>query len=507
MKKIFSLTLIASILLLLTWKGAIGLDPDFGWHMRSGFYFLENGIPSTDPFSYTMPSFPFIDHAWGTSILFSFLYPKIGLVGLSFLLSGLLIFSFFILLYDGIISEVPHRSTQAITFPLFIFSASILAPFFFVRAQVFSWFFWSIFVSIFSDKSLWNKYRFLLPGIFILWVNLHGGFALGIFSLLLYGIVNFFKKNLKSLDVIIIVSCIFATFINPYGIHIWTEVFMTVSSPLLRTNVQEWRSIIFSSDLIMFCFITFSTISIFRYWRKLPLEQVFLFCFLLLQSLLSLKNVPFWILLALPLTSRSLLYFKDEVSSIPHGKERFMKAIYILTRVCVLMLALEFFFTIRSAYSVQEQNFYPQKAIQYLKEHRQEGNVYSDYGWGGYLDWKYPEKKVFIDGRMAIWRWDNAPKNELSNAFKTYIMIGRGEASYKSTFDQFNITTILLPNRKEAESIGINKFENMISSFLSLYGLVKDQDTFDSIKTLESDGWQKVYEDNVSVIYQKPQTD
>jgi len=510
MKKVVAFCFLLVIVSIFIWKGTVGLDPDFGWHIKSGEYLLENGFPTTDPFSYTMPSFPFIDHAWGSSILFAYLYPKVGSFGLSCLFSSLLILSILLVSLLGVEKKnkkIGDTLVEVILSPCFIISIALFSALFFVRAQVFSWFFWSVFLSLFLKKSLWNKYRFFLPLLFLVWVNLHGGFALGIFSLLLYGVGQFFRKSLKPLDVIIIFSSVFATFANPYGIHIWREVFMTISSPLLRTNIEEWRSIIFSSDLIMFCFITFSTISIFRYWKKFPFEQILLFVFLLMQSFISLKNVPFWLLLAVPLTSQSLGYFYKDVRAIPHGKERFEKALYILTGIFLAMLALESFFTLRSAYSVQEQNFYPQKAIEYLRMNNEEGNIYSDYGWGGYLDWKYPEKKVFIDGRMAIWRWDNAPQGELSNAFKTYIMIGKGEDSYKNTFAQFNITTVLLPNKKEGQESGIDKLEKRLFSFLSQLKIINEQNTFNLTKVLESDGWQKVYEDTVSVVYQKPEGD
>jgi hypothetical protein len=84
MKKILAVMFLVLVLGAFIWKGSVGLDPDFGWHIRSGEYILENGIPSFDPLSYTMPSFPFIDHAWGSSILFFLFYPVVSLCGLSF---------------------------------------------------------------------------------------------------------------------------------------------------------------------------------------------------------------------------------------------------------------------------------------------------------------------------------------------------------------------------------------------------------------------------------------
>src|SRR5687767_1472994 len=70
---LFSIVLIVLFLLA---KCVIALDSDFGWHMRMGEYILKNGIPTTDPLSYTMPSFPFVDHEWLSNILIYISYSK-----------------------------------------------------------------------------------------------------------------------------------------------------------------------------------------------------------------------------------------------------------------------------------------------------------------------------------------------------------------------------------------------------------------------------------------------
>src|SRR3990167_10696773 len=65
------------------------LDPDFGWHVRMGNYILANGIPQTDPLSYTMPNFPFIDHEWLTNVLMAVGYERLGMAGLAGGFAGL----------------------------------------------------------------------------------------------------------------------------------------------------------------------------------------------------------------------------------------------------------------------------------------------------------------------------------------------------------------------------------------------------------------------------------
>src|SRR5258708_37445215 len=70
------------------------IDPDFGWHLRLGQLLLEKGIPATDPFSYTMPSFPFVDHEWLSNILISLVYKFSTQWGLAIIYAALSLATF-----------------------------------------------------------------------------------------------------------------------------------------------------------------------------------------------------------------------------------------------------------------------------------------------------------------------------------------------------------------------------------------------------------------------------
>ena len=56
---------------------------------------------------------------------------------------------------------------------------------------------------------------------------------------------------------------------------------------------------------------------------------------------------------------------------------------------------------------------YPVQAISYLQAHPPQGPIVNYYLWGGYLNWKDPDLKVFVDGRADIF--------EYSGVFKDYL--------------------------------------------------------------------------------------
>ena len=52
--------------------------------------------------------------------------------------------------------------------------------------------------------------------------------------------------------------------------------------------------------------------------------------------------------------------------------------------------------------------------------------------------WNYPEKKVFIDGRMAIWELDG------KNVYQDWVSIGEVRDGYLDLIDEYNVDWVLM---------------------------------------------------------------
>ena len=46
-------------------------DPDTFWHLAAGQWIFAHGVPTADPFSFSMPGAPWSAHEWLTEILFA----------------------------------------------------------------------------------------------------------------------------------------------------------------------------------------------------------------------------------------------------------------------------------------------------------------------------------------------------------------------------------------------------------------------------------------------------
>ena len=77
----------------------VARDADLFWHLKTGQYILENGVPHQDPsFSLTLPNREWVAHEWLSEVFLIFVYDNLGgLYGLS------VIFAFIVMVAFGIL--------------------------------------------------------------------------------------------------------------------------------------------------------------------------------------------------------------------------------------------------------------------------------------------------------------------------------------------------------------------------------------------------------------------
>lgn len=450
------------------------IDPDFGWHLRTGEYIKMYGIPKTDLFSYSMPSYQVIDHEWLTDTGIATIDPFLGRAGLAVIAAIL-----------GTLSLMLQISWKEkdLAIPLILSSAAFL-PIIGVRPLVVSWLFFSLLLVILRQKKNWQKLRPGLPLLFLVWANMHGSFPVGIITLAIYIFFSCLEeRKMLWIDIGILLSSIAVTFLNPYGARLWQEVGVTLSQPEVHFIFVEWYPIFFYPYFPFWILIILSAFLIFRYRRKYFLTEKTLFVLLLVLAAQGVRNIPYWVIFSLPLTVRGIAFLKAEAGE--EGRKRFGKALR--------------FFGIFAAGVIVLQNLrivnpvYPENAVTYLREHMPTGNIFADFDWGGYLVWQLPEKKVFIDGRMSNWR-QSAGKQETDNALRDFYWVANRAESIEDLTSKYNIDTLLFTPVP---------FEKWKQGDIDLFG-VNGKKKYPEIMTqLSEGGWKEVYKDPAAIIYQK----
>ncbi|QQS39072.1 hypothetical protein IPM62_00425 [Candidatus Woesebacteria bacterium] len=527
------------LFLIIFHKSYILLDPDFGYRLVTGQKILAGNIPKIDIYSYTMPSFPYVEHSFLIAAFWAFVYKYVGYAGLAFANSIIALSA--LIVATTVYSAGKPKTYHFLNKPFgrdwsllgqftFILAFCLMLPFIGIRAQIVSWLIISIFLKFLLTPKLWEKYKLLTPLFFLFWANTHGSFMAGLSMLFLVTVVRIYKllfnttnifleikthgvkvfsKTLATLsktkagkiitlELSIVVLSGVITLLNPYRFGLWREVWLSVSDSSLRWKILEWMPPFLSVDLGFVSFFSISLFFVFRYRKKFPVENFVLYVFVLSQALVTKRHVPLWMLVALPMTTQAITFLYTDVSNITLGKERFRTFYKIMWMIAIIIFSVSIYSSFKGAQYMAVDKFYPVGAVNYLNEYTPNGQIYSLYGWGGYLIWQLPEKKVFVDGRMPSWRWKNAPDNESNNAFSEYDDILRGKLDLSWAVDRYGIDTVLISPKKEK----LNSYEE-IKKKLNSFLLGDKDNNFNFYEALEKNGFEIVYKDTNSVIYHR----
>jgi hypothetical protein len=361
------------------------LDPDFGWHLRSGLYIRAHGVPTHDIFTYTAPRFDWINHEWGNDVIVSWLY---GWGGYGLLAA----------FYAGLWSAALVVAGRRAWFGVLLLAAIATLPYAGVRPVS-----WTVLFLALVFRAIWSPRRrlvWLLPILFVFWANVHAGFVIGL-VIILYSAVYYRRPALFG----VFGLAALATFLNAYGPRVYVEVGRTLFDPTLHRQVAEWAPLSFISLADVFIVIWGAGAVLFeertvRRWLRPSVP-------LLLASISANRNLPLFVIAAVAECSH---YVTSGAQLLTKTAGIVLRRSLIVASLAVLAATL---FWARSEYWPLNQNreaSYPRQAVAYLQAHGCEGHIFNDYNYGGYLIWRLPGAPVYIDGRMPSWKDDRGQK-------------------------------------------------------------------------------------------------
>jgi hypothetical protein len=449
------------------------VEPDFGWHLRAGLDFLQSGgrLPATDPYSHTMPDWPWVEHAWLTDAVLAWLYTTAG---------PLAVIVCFAVVTAGAFLLASRTDAAGLTSRLLAVLAClwVALPFLGARTQM---------ISLLGLAAvLWVAGRpcvlWALPPLFLLWANLHGGFMAGLFvlaliavasaALCLLGRQNRFNRaearpgrldiwestwtSVGRLTLVTIVSAL-VTLINPYGWRLHEEIVLSLTDREMIEILHEWQPVSLEQRagvLFLAYVLAFGVLGALVCRRAQPNRWTLVVVFLLL-SLRHWRNVPLFLLVSVPLAAEWLAasgarlreLLRARLPGVARAPKRAQLAAAVLA---VLLLA-----SLGSGHlervvfcGLDPPGFfrgtsYPIEAVQWIREHRAllGERLYNDYGVGGFLLWWLPEEKIFIDGRMPAWRIGD--RRILSD----YVALTAGDPPALGVLDKYRVEWALVERK------------------------------------------------------------
>lgn len=389
------------------------LDPDFGWHLRAGQYFLSNGVPASDIFTYTASSFPWVDHEWLSDIFVALVYQ----FGSFWLLAAI---------YAGMWTTAVALVSKKVPYAIIIVGVIAILPFAGVRTLTWSVLFLALLYQILHAKQ--TKWQLTIPLLFLLWANVHGSFLVGI----AYGGWVMLQRRSWRLFVLGCVS-LALTFVNPYGYHIYTEIFRTMLDGNLSANIVEWQRFALPIAAAPYALLWVALMVYVnqRKWREYITFDTLLF----IWSCLSMRMTPLFVLISLTSIPSLISRLAKTIpkADLPQATQLARRSLQVLVVICLLIPVLSSVLTKNSIH-------YPVHAISYLKANPCKGNLFNSYNFGGFLIWQLPNTKVYIDGRMPSWKYEG------KDYMATYNQVLTEKSVRDTEFSRFDIRCAVIEN-------------------------------------------------------------
>jgi hypothetical protein len=449
-------------------------DPDVWWHFKTGQLIVESHtVPRTDPFSYTRAGQPWVAHEWLSDVLLYELQRSAGWGTLIVAFAAIICAAFFLLfLRCGRNSYVAGVLT--------LWAALATRPLWGVRPQMLSLFLTSLWLLILERSESKPKLLWWTLPLTVLWVNLHGGFALGIglSALFLFGegIKHFFGRiantaRLRGLGLNLALDLLLV-WLNPNGIKLYSYPIVTLRSSAMQTYIAEWASPNFHRAEYWPFLSIFLVVLALILWARFEVRarDLLLLIVSLAAALRSIRLIPIFVLIAVPIAARLIQRWIQEGRVEQQDRTRLPATTgYALNGIVGLsflfFVALHTIHIIRLQPKAEAQNF-PLRAISFLQTHSIPGNILNHYDWGGYLIWKlYPSRRVFVDGRADVYG---------EEFFSQYADTYQFKNDWRQNLDRREIESVLVPPDSALAA-----------------GLEQNAE------------WQPVYEDNQAVILRR----
>jgi hypothetical protein len=256
-----------------------------------------------------------------------------------------------------------------------------------------------------SGKGLW-----LLPPLFLLWINLHGSWLFGMVVLVAFiaaGLVEgqwgrvvatrWNRSQLKRL-VLALIRCGIAVFINPFGYKLVIYPFDLLSRQQATVRyLDEWQPVDFSAwnGKLALAIILALIVAILFSRRQWRLDEVLLSAFALWAALSHVRFLFFAGLIIMPILAPRLKLFSPYE---PELDKPWLNAGIIAT-ITFLMI---FYFPSNHSLQQKIDEEYPTAALSFIEANHINGRIFNEYKYGGYMEWTAPQIKPFIDGRADL---------------------------------------------------------------------------------------------------------
>lgn len=380
-------------------------DTDLGWHLRYGQKIWQDGeIFRDNQIGFFLTNYDWVHAYSGYQALIYPIYKMFGFWGLAILGSLIMVMIFGILIKKF---KTPILGWVVVMGFFTLMAWPVLAMG--LRSQIFSLLGMNLLLWFLTGEKFMKKW-WLYPLLMVFWVNLHGGFVLGLVIMGFFGVETWWRKKKINKVVLMGLSGFGTSLLNPFGGRIYEEVYRHSWYPL-NELIAEWVEPRGLSMLLVFLVIVLDGLVLLTSLAKnkkifLEKNKIFLFLSLLFFAYLAFRarrNLGFF-----GLVSVWWCFDLIKVKTKDHWWQN-----WLMVGLAVLMAVI-----VRQRWRGQGNSLRLSGVEMYLEENKVCKNVYNTYERGGQLEWSLPQYKFFVDGRMPAW-----PTGEEKSPYTVYLEI------------------------------------------------------------------------------------
>jgi hypothetical protein len=397
-------------------------DGDTGHHIRAGEVIIEAGrVPQKDIFSFIEPPLDWVDHSWLSEVFMAFIHRLFGLTGIVIVFAVIIAATF-----RTLFVFLRQRSTAIVAITcLTVLAAASSWLQWHARPHAISLFLTMIWYIVLEDFQYRDKNRlYWLPLLHLVWINLHGGFIIGLILLGIYTGGNLLEWLSSGMDrndlrlgrlrrlAIIFLICVAISVVNPQGYRILLFPFKLTSDDFLLNVVVEHLSPNFHGPLYFkyYLMLLIGTLAVSRVplnWIELALTVLFTY-----MALYSARYIPLFAIIIAPIwvrlfdrmfegvKMRIIILLERRSTNLALFDSRMVGGLWSaigISAVCYFAVtgALRFTF---------DPKIFPVKAAEFMRQETIPGNMFNDPEFGDYFIFSvWPQYKVFADGRTDVY--------------------------------------------------------------------------------------------------------
>jgi len=365
-------------------------DPDTFWHLASGQWMLDHHeILRADIFSSTVSGQPYSVGEWLGEIVLTLVFNAGGWAGLAIFRAVLVGIAAFFLARLSRRGGAPLVAALLVVVWALVFSKTRWTD----RPAIFTFMLFPVVLDLLYRARAGSRRALLaIPPLILVWANLHGGYPIGLALVLAFTVEALVLRRRVLPLGLTLLACVALSFVDPETFGVAGAIGHAFAPP--RFISEEAPPDVLEPSGFIFAAFVLASLAVALFDGGGLLDALLLIPLLWL-ALSAQRQLAFFVFAATPFVAAGAARASARVRPRTAPPRPLPPA---AAAMLALLLCAGAIASAVGAPGAPDEHAYPAGAVAALKTGS--GTLLNEYDWGGYLIYRVPERKVFVDGRL-----------------------------------------------------------------------------------------------------------